>query len=134
MFNNSQYIIPQQFLHLKTVFLALITLEEGRIIETSEFFLSFYGYSREEVIGKTTKELNLNFINQAHPDLLNEINKRSIIKEKELNLQDKNGKIRHGVASFEKVNFDGKACLLTIWNEFSNLNYSQEETKQENFL
>jgi len=133
MFNNSQYIIPQQFLHLKTVFLALITLEEGRIIETSEFFLSFYGYSREEVIGKTTKELNLNFINQAHPDLLNEINKRSIIKEKELNLQDKNGKIRHGVASFEKVNFDGKACLLTIWNEFSNLNYSQKETKQENF-
>ena len=133
MFNNNQYINPQHFLHFKTVFITLTTLEEGKIVEASEFFLSFYGYSREEVIGKTTKELKLNSLDKTYANLLNEINKKGIIKEKELTLQDKEGKRRHGVASSEKVNFDGNECLLTIWNEFSNAQYSRKETNQENY-
>lgn len=135
MFNNDQNIKPQQVLHLKGIFLVITTLEEGKIAETSEFFLSFYGYSREEVIGKTTRELNLNFIDKLHSDFLEEINQKGNIREKELKLQDKNKKTRHGVASFEKINFEGKACLLIIWNEFSNTQYStkEEEPDRENF-
>ncbi len=41
------------------VAIAIISVDEGRFLDVNEVFLNSTGYSREEVVGKTTKELNV---------------------------------------------------------------------------
>jgi PAS domain S-box-containing protein len=45
--------------------LYIATLDEGRVVEVNDAFVKLFGYSRDEVIGKTPLQLNL-FSNRTH--------------------------------------------------------------------
>jgi len=116
MFNNDLNIIHGKIFQSKTVSISITSLNEGRITEISNHLLSVLGYSKNEIIGKTTDELAI-FCYEKHSDIVNQTNNSGKIEAKELSLKSKDGRIINGIASFEILVLDDDSYLLTIWQK-----------------
>lgn len=99
--------------HATSAIMAISTLEEGRFIEVNDAFLKVLGFSREEVIGKTAADLNI-FSDPSHRSgALMDLVGRGSLRDYELSLRDKNGKLRYGLFSVETLYIQDSLCLLT---------------------
>ncbi len=128
MFNNDLNIIHEKILQSQTISIFVTSINEGRIIEVSNRVLSILGYSKNELIGKTTDELELFYI-ETHTDLVKQTKKSGKIEGKKIALQTKDGSIRKGMASFEIMTTEKDLYILTIWQEINNhqsFNHSRE--------
>lgn len=90
----------------------ITTLEEGKILEANDGFLNIIGLDREDVIGKTTEEINL-YVNPSERDnILKKIIVDKRISRKEIMIQGKDGKIIDGEFNVVPVNINKEQCLL----------------------
>ena len=68
-------------------------LDGGRILEINQFFEDIFGYTREEVIGKTLLELSL-FPDPSQPEgVLSELKAKGSLSDYELNMRRKSGEV-----------------------------------------
>jgi PAS domain S-box-containing protein len=92
-------------------------LPEGRCVEVNNSFLSMMEYTRGEVIGRTTAELNI-FDQNESAQVLRVILEGGSIQNLELTARTKSGKILTVLSSNEKISLNGKdhyiATLLDI--------------------
>ncbi len=72
---------------------ALSTLAEGRLVDVNEAWLALYGYKKEEVIGKTSKELDIFQQRSARDSLRAELEKNGFVRNYELEYRAKSGKV-----------------------------------------
>lgn len=98
--------------HGGPIMMALATVEEGRFIDVNEALCSGIGYTREELIGHTSKELNLFEVNlrQERGKTLIE---RDSIDNTELNFRTKSGEIRNGLSWSQLFYLNGQHCHIT---------------------
>ena len=89
-------------------------LSDRRIIEANASFLRASGYSREEVIGHTTDELNL----WAHPrerdEFFAQMQKTGMVRGFEGGLRSKSGEVGHYLIHADILTFRGEPALLTV--------------------
>ncbi len=69
------------------------TLEEGRIIDINPVFEDVYGYTRDEVIGRTSLELGLYNDPDDRARMVSELKEKGFIKDLELKGNKKGGEI-----------------------------------------
>jgi PAS domain-containing protein len=60
--------------------IVMTRLEDGRIIDTNESYLSMIGYHREEVIGRTTVELGVRDIVNSRRQLSRQLPRLDVLK------------------------------------------------------
>jgi PAS domain S-box-containing protein len=94
--------------------IAIATLEEGRYLEVNQSFLEVSGYSRDEVVGKTSQELNLWINYQDRDRYLQVIKTDGYIHNWEFNFRMKSGEIITFLSSAELIEIYGKKCALII--------------------
>ncbi|MGC9528292.1 MAG: diguanylate cyclase domain-containing protein [Limnospira sp.] len=94
-------------------------LEEGRYLEVNESFCRLMQYSWEEVIGKTSEELQI----WADPtDRLihnQELIKSGYVRDQEFQFRTKNGEIKTILISAELVEFWDQTCVLTVGKDIT---------------
>jgi len=94
--------------------MGISTVSEGRYLDVNESFIRFCGYSREEIIGKTSKELDI-FLDMNNRDYYIEIlHKQGHLENIELTLKNKAGDIINGLFFAEIIEFANEPCLLTV--------------------
>ncbi len=71
--------------------LAVNSTEDGRIVLVNEAFLSTLGFSRDEVIGKTSEELDLFPDPEAQREVATRLEVHGVIRNIELQVKKKNG-------------------------------------------
>lgn len=87
---------------------------DRRFIAVNEAFLNLLGYTPEEVLGKTARELNL-FPNQEQQDAVAALLARQgYIRNFELQVRRKDGRILDGLFSGELIESQGKKVFLTV--------------------
>jgi len=69
------------------------TLHEGRIIDVNQSFYDLFGYTRQELIGKTSKELTLYIYPEERAKMVEELETRGSIKDLEMTCRKKNGEL-----------------------------------------
>ncbi|MBN2282076.1 MAG: PAS domain S-box protein [Candidatus Marinimicrobia bacterium] len=89
----------------------------GVITEVNDSFLVNLGYIRNEVIGKTANELNLFFDADKQHQATEELAKTGSIKNIEMRVRTKNGKILEGLFSGEIIESQGKQYSLTVMTD-----------------
>ena len=99
--------------HATAAAMALSTYNEGRFIDVNDAFLSVLGYSREEVIGKTSAELNIFSAPLGRSKALSDLISQGLLKNFEATIQDKKGDLHHGLFSAETIYIQDSLCLLT---------------------
>jgi len=90
----------------------IVAISDGRFIHTNNAFLKLFSYTREQVIGKTSLDLNM-----VDPELRARIRQKA--KEKkyslqhvEVDLRDAHGKIKHVISSTETIEIEGELHML----------------------
>lgn len=95
------------------VIMGISTLEEGIYLDVNNSFVTSMEFSREEIIGRTTRDLAI------FPELSNRDHYVKLLKEQgklgniELVLQTKSGRQINGLFFGEVIEFANQTCLLT---------------------
>ena len=94
--------------------IAISTLAEGRFIDVNDSFLSFFGYTYEEVIGSTSIDLGLWINLSGRAQVIQRLLAEGAIRHVEFDYRTKAGKIKSLQISAEIIEIDGQACILFV--------------------
>ncbi|MDD2370459.1 MAG: PAS domain S-box protein [Firmicutes bacterium] len=99
--------------------MALTNMEDGKFIEVNSSFLTNLGYEKKEVIGKTSRELDI-FINyDDHEKALCQMIKENKLRNFEADIKRKDGKILNGLFSGEIIDNLLNKELLTVMTDIT---------------
>ncbi|HLG40264.1 MAG TPA: PAS domain S-box protein, partial [Chitinophagaceae bacterium] len=99
--------------HKSPVMKAIAELPSGKYLEVNDTFADFLGYKKDELIGKTSRELNIVVNTEEREEILKDIQKNGFLRDVETHIISRAGKHRWVSTNIDKVNLKGKDCLLT---------------------
>jgi PAS domain S-box-containing protein len=94
--------------------MAVSSLPERRFTDVNEAFLSTLGYTRAEVIGRTSTELGLFVTPEQQQEIAEQIAARGAVASCELRVRCRDGSILDGLFSGEVIESQGISYLLTV--------------------
>jgi PAS domain S-box-containing protein len=102
-------------------------LEDGVYLMINQGFLDITGYTREEVIGHSSLELNIWANPLDRRKLVEELRTREQVRNFECQFVRKNGQVMWGLMSASVMEMDGVRCLLTITRDIDDLKRTARE-------
>jgi PAS domain S-box-containing protein len=108
------------------VAMALSDILERRFYDVNETFLKTFGYTKEEVIGKTAGELGLFPDKQKQENVRDQFRAMGSIAEVALQVRCKNGTIVEGLFSGEIIKSQGREYFLTVMIDITERNQAQK--------
>jgi len=99
--------------------IAIIRLRDGQYIEVNKSFLSVLGYSREEIVGHTSDELNIWSNPQDRTRAIQLVTNLSNFRNEEFDCRTQSGQVKTFLASGEIISLNRQACLLISANEIT---------------
>lgn len=116
--------------HAFTDAVSIATLKDGVFLEVNDNFITLNGYTREEIIGHTSKEINV-WVNPKDRFRIKELmKKRGRFENEEFILQRKSGEMRTVLLSAETINVSGKRCILTIGKDITERKQMEQQLQQ----
>jgi PAS domain S-box-containing protein len=106
------------------------TLNDGRYLYVNQNFTLVLGWSREEVLGKTSKELGIFDNYSQRGEMLAIIQSQGSIQNLEVRIRTKNGSVRIGLFSAEIITLDGQQCLVAQINDITDRKLAEESLKE----
>jgi two-component system cell cycle sensor histidine kinase/response regulator CckA len=94
--------------------ISVATIAEGRYIDVNESFLRTTGYRREEVIGRTSLELNFWERPEDRAQFIEKLNEEGSVRDTEITFRTKSGEKRTGLNSAEAIEIGGQKCVFAI--------------------
>ncbi|MEX1139194.1 MAG: PAS domain S-box protein [Bacteroidota bacterium] len=89
-------------------------LDTGILIDVNDRYCEFFGYSRDEVIGKSAIDLVL----YAHPEerssFIKEIERKGVVQNHETVFRRKSGELRDALLSMSVINVLGESILISM--------------------
>jgi diguanylate cyclase (GGDEF)-like protein/PAS domain S-box-containing protein len=104
-------------------------LSDGCYIDCNRAFLDSVGYAREEVIGKTSIELNVWANERDRQKLVEMLGQTGICRDLEAQFRRKNGEIFWGQMSASAIEVDGVPCILSISRDISGAKVAEDEIR-----
>jgi len=112
--------------HSSPAALSITLLEDGRLLEVNAAFLRMTGFTREEVIGRTTLELGL-WDNQDRLMMAKALRQRGAIVDYEIEFRKKSGEVRDALLSVELIQLGlGEPSVLGIAQDITERNRAEE--------
>jgi two-component system cell cycle sensor histidine kinase/response regulator CckA len=110
--------------------ITIATILEGRYLDVNESFLRVTGYSREEVIGRTSRELKF----WEHPEdrtrFIEIIKELGSVRDLEIKFRTKSGEIRMAVDSGEVIDVAGRECVIAILRDITDQKALEKQLRQ----
>jgi diguanylate cyclase (GGDEF)-like protein/PAS domain S-box-containing protein len=100
--------------HSNSALMALSRVEDGIFIDVNEVFLETLGFSRDEIIGKNSRELGL-FPDISWRDTMIEMmRQKKTVRNMDVVVRTKGGSLRNGLFSGDTIYIGKDLCLLTV--------------------
>jgi len=125
----------QRFEHLfrgNPSLMALSILPERRFFDANDAFLNTLGYVRNEVIGRTSSELNLFPDSQQHDAIAEQLQTAKRVTGIELQVRSADGTIFHGLFSGEIIQIQGQEYFLTVMIDITARKRAEDALQQMN--
>ena len=110
------------------------TIDEGEFIDVNEKFCKSIGWKSEEVIGKTSKELNIFEDNQIRDKFISLVNKNGFVNDFELRIRTRSGEIKDTLYAAERIVMDNKECILSQVVDITERKRAEEALKENEEL
>lgn len=107
--------------------ISIATLEDGRYLEVNDTWESFYGYTREEAVGKTSAVLQVWITPEERDKIVDELQQNPIMQNVEKTMRVKNGELRPTLCSYTILEIDGEKCMLFVSIDLSLRKQLEEE-------
>jgi PAS domain S-box-containing protein len=110
--------------------MSLTTLDTGQYLDVNDSFLQVSGYRRDEIIGKTSLELNIWGSPEAREVFVNELADKGSVVNRETRLRARDGSMRVLLSSAEKLEIDGQHCLLVASSDITERMHAQQALRE----
>ena len=114
--------------HANPVALVISTLDDATLVDVNEAFLRFFGFKREEVIGRTAFELNLYEGPEQREELMQQLRTEGRIVRQSITHMTPDGELQIGLSSWELIELNGREHVLTMTFDIT------EQTRVESAL
>ncbi len=101
--------------HSSPAALVITRKEDGKIIDVNDAFCVVTEYSRDEVLGLTSMELNLFQSPEDWENMLSGLSENASLKNLEQTILTRSRKTRHILISAESIELDNTRCLLSFF-------------------
>jgi PAS domain S-box-containing protein len=130
---RAQQALRESEMHLRTVFqtspdaITISRLEDGKIIRVNEGFADLFGYTAEEVNGKSTLDINIWNDPKARENLTARLRKHSQLANFEAQLNQKDGKVITGSISANVIMLEEKPHMIAVTRDVSELKKKEQK-------
>ncbi len=100
--------------HSSAAIMTITKIVNGQFVDVNNAFITTFGYSREEIVGKTL--LSLGVINdfKTEAEMVNAIHSGISVKEVEVEAYAKSGELRILLLSAEEIYVGEEGCILSV--------------------
>jgi len=99
--------------------IAISTIEDGTVVIANQSYYEAFEYTPAETIGKTAQELNLWVEYEYRKKVVDVVIEDGTLKNVEVKLKAKSGRILICLVSFERIIFSGSPHLITIGRDIT---------------
>lgn len=92
--------------------IAISSLSEGIYLEANNTFLEVFGFSREELIGHSSLDLNIWFERSDRSAMVQVLMAKGSVRNREIKFRNKAGEIRDFLTNIEMISFGNDQCLI----------------------
>jgi two-component system cell cycle sensor histidine kinase/response regulator CckA len=100
--------------HLGPDAIAITSIEDGRFIEVNDTYLRLTGFTRGEIIGRTSVELGLWSNPKDHQHIVALLKRSGEVRDLELRIPIKSGDLRVVQMSAHTIELAGEPCMIAI--------------------
>lgn len=112
----------------------LTRILDGAFVSVNKGFTRILGYTEEEIIGKTTLEMNIWIYPVDHKNLIEKLEEKEEVKNFETRFLTKGGMIIYVLISASLIDLDGITHILSITRDITNRKRAEEAFTQEKHL
>jgi PAS domain S-box-containing protein len=94
--------------------IAISTLSEGRYLDVNPALVELLGWPREEMLGRTSKELGIWKDWTNRNQMLADLRRRGALRNLDVPLRTRAGEVRSTLCNFERIDLEGEPCLLSL--------------------
>ena len=106
---------------------AITTIDEGRFIEVNDRFLEAFGYCRDEIIGRTSADLNFWPAAKSRDGVLKKLQETGSVRNVLNDYKTKSGQLRTGLWSGEIIRLGDRDVLLSILHDITERKQAEEK-------
>jgi diguanylate cyclase (GGDEF)-like protein/PAS domain S-box-containing protein len=110
-------------------FVTISRLSDGAYVDANKTFFDVMGFEREEVIGRTSLELNIWADARDRQNFVEVIRQNSNCRNLEAKFRKKNGEILSSLVSSSAIEADGVPCLVSITRDISDAKEAAERIR-----
>jgi PAS domain S-box-containing protein len=115
---ESEEKFSRAFRHSPEV-IVISSFKDGTMLEVNDTFLRLTGYSRDEIIGKKSAELNIWANMEDRNAMINILRENGIVNKEEYQFRMKTGEIRTWLFSAEIINIGNEPCILSVTTDIT---------------
>jgi two-component system cell cycle sensor histidine kinase/response regulator CckA len=101
-------------------------MSDGLYLDVNEGFTALTGYTRQEVIGQSSLELNIWADPRDRARLVQGLRERGEVTNLEATFRLKDGTLRTGLMSARQIEVNGEACILSITRDITERKQAEE--------
>ena len=102
------------------------TLEEGRLLEVNDTLCQMLGYTKEELIGKTSIEVGIFKDIESRGMIKKNLMQNGFIENFEMEMKRKDGSILIGLYYGTAITIDGEKCLISVIEDITESKKAQD--------
>jgi PAS domain S-box-containing protein len=102
-------------------------LSDGMYIDINEGFTKITGYTREDVIGKTSLELDIWAIPAQREVLVKGLREMGVVNNLEAQFRFKDGSMSTGLMSARVIEIDNEKCIISITRDISDRKQAEND-------
>ncbi len=121
--------------HASPVGILISRLSDGLVLDVNERLLTNYGFSREDVVGKNSFELNLGLKTDQRQQIAEQLEATNSISNIEIQYAHKSGRLGYALISAEIIEVDNEICVLSMIHDITDRKEAETalETSEEKF-
>jgi two-component system, cell cycle sensor histidine kinase and response regulator CckA len=110
--------------------MTISSIAEGRYLDVNEAFLRVTGYQRDEVISRTSLELNFWERPEARSELVTTLRTEGSVRNLEITYRTKSGEQRIALDSSEIIEVGGQKCMISILRDMTEQKSLEKQLRQ----
>ncbi len=119
-----------RFFHSSTAGTSITRLSDGQFADVNDAYLSFFGYTREEVVGKDALTLGIWANLEERTKMIEILEKQGRVKDFETTFRRKSGEIRDVSISMEVIELTGQQYILGLTHDITEHKRAKEEQEK----
>jgi PAS domain S-box-containing protein len=113
--------------------ISITTLKEGKYIDVNDLFLKTTGYYRDEVIGRTSGELEIWLNKNDRLNFIEELTGKGFLRNYETCFRMRSGEIRNFTISSEIIELDGEQCTFSFFLDTTENKITERELEKHRY-